>query len=412
MLNQMDQKTDVEIQLPIIIEKCPICGKVFKGQSDYCELCGKTLRPVHIIIQTNTITNNASNNTDVVKTDEQSKKIQAIETFFNRSTNYFVILSVIGALISLLPVFLDVVIGKNWLNQLLGTQLGFYCLILLLIATYSGALFILEILVIICSIFYEEVFQTCKCSPAEKILLSTFLIIGVIAIFSLVIFLLLSWITKLDYSINFVIIIIILIGSLLLIIALYSAFFFEIIKKIEKRWVKFLAIFLIVGVIAFILFCIVPVIWPSFGEISKYYDKKAFDVNLTNESYSIPKDTPLIIPLTYSLPGYTGNFTFFDISYARCHWSTNYGYFITSNKNGTLIKRYEREIVIPKCPYTDDKIFWTYDIGDYGESKPEVRIGFIIEDDNQNKNIGEAHLNFVWNETKKDHVDNISSSLL
>jgi len=403
MKNESDKKT----LLPTIIEKCPICGKVFNGQSNYCELCGKTLTPNEYAVQPDCSSNNVNNHNQ--NSDEQSTKSQLIEDFITRSTNYFAILSIIGILLTLLPIFLDIVIGKEWLSQLLGTELGFYCLILVLLATYSGAFFIIGILILIFSIFYEEIFKKSTCSNTDKVFLSTFFGIGFITIFSLVLFILLSWISKFEYSLNVTIILTILILSGFFIVVLYCVYFIEMVKQVAENKDRFGKGVLVTSIILVGLVVLAMPVLFTYMEISNYYSHKSFDVNLSNETYQLSNDNPVIIPLIYSLPEYSGNFTFFDINYAQCHWSTNYGYFIASNKNGTLIRRYEHEIIIPKCPYSDEKIFWTYDIADYGKAKPNVRIGFVIEDENQNKNIGEAQLNLFWNGTEKDRFDNKSS---
>jgi hypothetical protein len=325
--------------------------------------------------------------------------------FFEKSTNLFVILSIIGALISLLPSFLEVVNGKDWINQLLGTQLGFYTLTLLLTTSYTSAIFMFFILGLIARVFYHEVLENDSCLRDDKIIYSIGMVVGGIAIGSLILFLLLSWITRIDYAIRFNILIItliigygVLIGFLLIVL---NSFY----ERYPSKKLFLIGVFaLIIGVVLFVL---TPVLIGTFTDVSKYYEEKNFTITLKPDQIIYMNDIPPTIALSYELPAVQGNLTFFDVNYAQCHWSTNYGYFFTKNPKYSLIKTYDQEIIIPNCPYFNDQIYWTYEISDYFKHKPPVFIGFTLEDtNNQAKKLGSTSLSFNWSDINRINIEN------
>lgn len=342
-------------------------------------------------------------NCKAVSSKGDLSKQQIIETFFSHTTNYFVILSVIGALIALLPIFLTDIIGSDWLQKLLSTETGFFCLMFLLTAVYSGTFFILGFFILISFAFYTDIIKGCNFSKTEKVLFFTFWIIGLITFISLVLFLLLSWIVKFDYAISLGIILITLITSLILITGFYSVFFVETFSNISNIFLKAIIVIFIVSIVSMCFFFIIQAIVPQFQEISMYYSEKPFGHNpgsliLFSDNFTHSEKTPDLIPLNYTLPGFTGKLTFLDLSYAQCHWSTNYGYFLAINKNSSVIKKYDQDVIITKCPSYDDKMYWSYDLADFGKNKTNVTIGFAIEDMNKEIIIAEDHLQLNWTE--------------
>jgi hypothetical protein len=53
-------------------------------------------------------------------------------------------------------------------------------------------------------------------------------------------------------------------------------------------------------------------------------------------------------------------------------------------------------MTISVCPTSTDRIFWTYDVSDYGKHKPDVFIGLTLNDANKGRILGRSHLNFTW----------------
>lgn len=350
-----------------------------------------------------------SNPTNVNIPIDQAVQLEIIRKFFEKTVNLFVILSIIGALISLLPSFLEVIIGKDWINLLLGTLPGFYTLTLLLIISYTGALFMFFTLLLIVKIFYREVLINEKCSKDNQFFYLMYMIIGVIAIGSLILFLVFSWIIRIDYAIKINILILILIFGYSILIGLLSFIFISLCKEYPSHKLDYTILFVIL--IGVILFLVTPVLIGTYSEVSNYYKEKEFGISMEAKTISYSNTTPSIIALSYQLPVVPGNLTFFDVNYAQCHWSTNYGYFFTKDPKYSLTKKYERDIIIPNCPYFNDQIFWTYEVSDFSLHKPPIFIGLTLEDTNNPiKKLGSAKLAFNWTDT--DIIQEVPNSTL
>lgn len=351
----------------------------------------------------------SSNSTKEGKKNEPKFQLKIIQTFFKKSVNYFVILSIIGALISLLPAFLDIIIGKDWINILLGSQPGFYTLTLLLITSYTGAFFMFLILLLIIQTFYHEVLENEDCLKDNKFYYALLMIVGGISIGSLILFLLFSWLIRIDYAIKFNLLIIVLILGYSILISLLSFVFYSLYHKHPSNKLDLIILFIIF--IGICIFIITPVLIGSMNEVSNYYKDKEFGISLRSNITQYSNNTPPIISLSYQLPVIPGNLTFFDVNYVQCHWSTNYGYFFTKNPKYSVTKKYDQEIVIPNCPYFEDDILWTYEISDYSENKPPVFIGLILEDTNNPKRkMGSTNLSFNW--TSKNTLEKVENSTL
>ena len=114
-------------------------------------------------------------------------------------TNLFTVIAAIGALISLFPIFSEFLLGPSWLNVLLSTELGFFALIMLLIAFYSGGIFMLIILYSMLRIVYSKIFETDNYSDPEKIKSSLLMLVGAISIFALVLFIFFYLVSKIRF---------------------------------------------------------------------------------------------------------------------------------------------------------------------------------------------------------------------
>ena len=336
----------------------------------------------------------------------QSEPEKPILIFFKKSADLFIALSIFGALIALLPSFLDIVIGKEWIHLLLSSEFGFYTLTLLLTTSYTSALFMLILLGMIAGVFYHEVWES-RYSIEDKIGYSLGMAVGGVAIGSLILFLLFSWVTRIDYAIKFNILVIalifgysVLIGMLLILLNAYY----------EKYQSKIVAIGIFLVVVGFVLLFFTPALISTHTEVSHYYqNKNPFTITWEQEYPIYSNNTSLVLPLKYNLPKVPDNLTFFDVNYAQCHWSTNYGYFFTKNLDYSIVKKYDQEIIIPNCPYFYDQVFWTYDISDYSRYKPHLFIGLTLEDtNNQTKKLGSANLSFNWSGTDTLEIDNDS----
>jgi len=336
----------------------------------------------------------------------QSEPEKPILTFFKKSSDLFIALSIFGALIALLPSFLDIVIGKEWIHLLLSSEFGFYTLTLLLTTSYTSALFMFILLGMIAGVFYHEVWES-QSSDEDKIVYSFLMAVGGVAVGSLILFLLCSWVTRIDYAIKFNILIISLIIGYSIIIGMLLILLNMVYKRYKSKIFVVVIFLLVVG---FLLFFLTLPLIQTHTEVSNYYrDKNPFSISWDQQPLIYSNNTSLVLPLKYNLPKVPDNLTFFDVNYAQCHWSTNYGYFFTKNTKYSIVKRYDQEIIIPNCPYVDDQVFWTYDISDYSKYKPPVFIGFTLEDtNNPTKKLGSANLSLNWSETDTLEINNQS----
>ena len=319
-------------------------------------------------------------------------------------------MAAIGALISLFPIFSDFLIGPNWLDVLLSTELGFLTLTLLLIASYAGAIFMLVILISMMRSIYSKIVDNNKYSDPEKIASSVLMLIGAVSIFASVLFLLLIWIVKFDFAIYYNLLIIILIGETIAVVV----GFFILLSLLSKYIPKPIAIIILLIIIASLCFFIVlPITVDTLTNISHYYSDKPVIVKINVEDVNQNNNTPVLLLLNRTIDAYfTKNLSIFDEPYAQCHWSTNYGYFFTITSNNSVIKRHSQELIIQGCDLKN-KIYWTYDIGDLGKNKPLVLIGMTLEDRNKKENyyLGDAHLNVNWTDTDTIKFDDESLSI-
>jgi hypothetical protein len=374
-----------------------------------CPICGRPLLSEHFGRLRQTFLRNT-----------EKKEIDSFSGFFdNNITNLFTILTVIGAFITLLTVLVNFLLGPDWLNVLLATKFGFFILFLLIASVFAGAIFMAIILVFIVNLFYLRVINSKKFEKSEKILYSFFVFIGVFALFSAILFLLLSWFVKFDISIlNCGLVIIVILGYLGL-LTLIFALFTQIFSKASKNVLLSCSL-----LISIAIFCILGYLIMGFNtDVSNYYSNKVVSVGINGTIDNQTINTPVVVHLNQKLDAYfTKNFTLFDANYAQCHWTTNYGYFVSINPNTSVIDRQDHNIVIKKCD-PDYVIYWTYDPSDFGKNKPPVLISLTIEDRNKlaesnydlQSSIGNAHLLLNW--TSADtavivtNLTNITASL-
>jgi hypothetical protein len=139
------------------------------------------------------------------------------------------------------------------------------------------------------------------------------------------------------------------------------------------------------------------------AETSKYYSNKVVTGNVHYDILDQKNGTPIILSIqrdidTNSTPNWSG----FDENYAQCHWSTNFGYFVTASSDYSIITKHTQNLIIHRCLNNKDLVLWTYELTNYNESKPKVNIGFTLEDQNKilkvdgNGVLGKANLSISW----------------
>jgi hypothetical protein len=337
-------------------------------------------------------------------------------------TNLFLIIVGIGTIISLLPIFLDFFFSPNWLNILLKNMFGFFTLLLILIAVFTGVIFMMIVTMYIAYEFYIGVIKQ-KYTIIDKFFSSFYMVVFLVSLFSICLILLNVWVIMALAKFNFILSLSIFFISLILgiffiisgevilidqitrtglnskIISGYLSSFAAHLRKYNIRsgvwkFLQILSLILLILVVGYLLFLIIS---PPFSLVTNYYNdtEKHIEINMWyNESIS-RNNSPLILPLHYS-PENATNLGILDEYYLDCHWSTNYGYFLEMRKDFSQIKRAGNELTISVCPNSTDNIFWTYDAAEFGKSKPDFFIGLSFNDINKETTLGRSHLNLSW----------------
>ncbi len=386
------ETTSDEVKFPIVIEKCPICGKIFKGQSDYCEVCGKQLLPIHP-------------DDGEEKTEAQSFGI--VIDFFKDNSNLFTILAAITALISMIPLFSTFLLGENWLKSILSNQMGPFTLLLILISLFGLGFFVYYLVWMILLDFSYKIILNKKMRLGVKLQSTIFMAVGLIAIGSVFGFLVLSWFSQIDFIKSifglYLLIFVVIVPFCLITLSI----FWDLFKQSKRCSDKVLNIIVILILLAVTIITLIILIQGAVvvsNEISKYYTSKTLPVKIEYSVVNQTNNLPSLISLKGKGDSYFSDkpISDFDLIYLQCHWSTNYGYFITVTSNNSVIKKESQELVIAGCGNPSDTIFWTYDIDDYGKNKPQVFIGLNLEDQNKKNNNQLGHASLIINWTGPD----------
>lgn len=357
--------------------------------------------------------------------------------FFYRNSNLFTIIGLISTFLSIFPLFLPFMFGENWLNNLIGDPtIGFDCLILILAATIFGAASVYYISCLIFIDFINCIRKTNDLHIGEILFSASILLIVFACIFCLDGFLVLIWFSKHDLIIG-------LYGLILVLIALTPAIIIVIsgilqmypkncltslkknpITKSDISKIIFsigLTIALLIMLFFLVFYWIIPIsnnLSTINTEVSKYYLDKKVNVDIRSNIVNKTNTTPAQLNISYFVdPYFTQGWTDFDRIYSQCHWSTNYGYFLTISSNNSLVRKESQEFIIPGCTSPPDKIYWTYDIEDFGRNKSPVLIGLIVEDRNKktNNTLGYDRILLNWNGTDmievEKNVTNIQSAM-
>jgi MFS family permease len=382
-------------QLIQIIEKCPICGKVYQGQSNYCELCGKEI-------------------TKIENCQQEISVLSHLLKLFEDESTFFTVLASIATVISLSPLFLNVLLGQNWLSQLLGSPIGNLCLILILFSTFVGGLFTTLVLSLFTWTFILRISKT-QSSRLQKGLIIFLMVLGISTIACLMLFLCMVWFAILDPIVYFYSFIYLIIDCAFFTIFLSICFYYEFTNQTSDTWFRRIilglcCIEIILGVI--IVYSLAPLAIAVHDDIGKYYTNKNYSVTFQSIEIEENNNSPSVLWLFPNIDSFQRGGTFDDY-YAQCHWSSNYGHFTTINSDLSLVKTYSNELIIPKCSQIFDKVTWTnvtwtYDINDYGKSKPPVIISLRVEDPNKVVKLqqlgdlsylGGTHVKLIWNGT-------------
>lgn len=339
--------------------------------------------------------------------------------FFEKATNLITIIGAIVTIISLSPLFLTLILGDDWFHILLTNSLGIQTLFAVVSATIFAAFFIYCILALILVRWINQIFLNNKVESGEKLFSFIILLSGIIATFCLVWFLLSVWFSRGNVPILLIgLNIFIFITALAIVIVISGLLSItRSIPSIPARAIFYVIIIVLFGMV------VLTIVYPAiisfmslYQTTNNYSDDENFSFSFTSSILS-DKKTILLRPDYSNYPNSSVN-----IEYMDCHWSTNYGYFLTITNGTRFIEKRSSNFVIPKCIQNgtqgnDEQVYWTYDISDYSKNKPSVIISFQVENSNKksfDEKLGESkdyvvggnYSNFAWGED----IDNITKS--
>jgi len=81
----------------------------------------------------------------------------------------------------------------------------------------------------------------------------------------------------------------------------------------------------------------------------------------------------------------------FEGGTARCHWSTDYGHFVSWSPPDYKVVNLGQE-----ARNKGEKIYWSYDPSDISKEKPEVEIVLTLEDPMSGAPVSGASLRLRW----------------
>ena len=351
----------------------------------------------------------------------------ALSDFFEkpRVTSLFAVFVGTGTIISLLPIFLDFLLGSNWNHILLKSPLGYVTFLLILVAALLGVIFMIFISFNIFIEFYKRVIKQ-NYSITDKFISSMTMLCCFLSFFAISLILIDVWaikaISNFDFISSFTLIyfmlliaVVLIVTGIIIVISTpqklnLTELLFNHLNVIVKKWGKLIlvaAIFLAICLLAYQLWISLS---PPVSLILNYYNdtNKSIDIGLSfNES--IENNTPTLLHLRQTATKV--NNIGVDLYYLDCRWSTNFGHFVEINSNNSDIISHQQEVIFsgfPQCPANEDNVFWTYDISEYGRDKPDVIIGFTMKDSNKGTLLGSNYLNLTWKD--KDFLEIVNET--
>ncbi|PKL64033.1 MAG: hypothetical protein CVV32_10240 [Methanomicrobiales archaeon HGW-Methanomicrobiales-3] len=331
--------------------------------------------------------------------------------FFSSSLDLMTIIGIIIAAISLAPVFLTFFLGDEWFHILLFTQMGILALTSIISATFASSVFIIILGWVIVARWIRQILLNGDVRLIEKIISFIILFVGSVAIFGLGWFLAIVWFTRYNAAIS--------ISGLTIftfVFALISLILIAILIELSSYYPYGIRIVASILIVLFLILLIAALIIPTINNSVTIYNissgytvSKTFNLSFNMSRVTTNSESPNIFLIDT-------DFTEFDNShdinkdYYDCHWSTNYGNFITIDTITMLTQKRSDEFLIPKCVQNPKyKIYWTYDSSDYLKQKPPVIISLQVENSNRRLafeklgepveySVGSNYSYFIWNQ--------------
>lgn len=353
-----------------------------------------------------------------VSDPKDSKKMGYFHHTISFFEDIFTPISIIGVvvtIITLIPLFLTFLLGTDWFHIMLTQIIGIQLLDTVILLTNAAAIFIYFILALILINWINKILRNSNVHPGEKVFSFAILFGFVCITIGIIILLLNIWYTRRDIAASlFSLTGLIIFVFGLAFIAIISGFIMlggditptkqRISNALSKVFLAGCVIFLIIMLGATVIYPAISSNLNVYNISSDYATFATKNVSFQTIFQSETNNAPLEILIQPNLSEYIKD----DVNseYTNCHWSTNYGYFITLDNN-LFVQRQSNNFILLDCPANDTILYWTYDIADYSRNKPPVIISLQIENSNQKSahdnldepiiyNIGNYHRNFTW----------------
>lgn len=312
----------------------------------------------------------------------------------------FTVIGITGTMMSLIPTFLDRIIGPDWKLILISDAIGLLGLILIQIFFLSGCIFILFIAYLIIGRIHFCTFDQISLHSlfGNPITIGdiqrwTFYLVFVPTIFSLLFFVMSIFIFQQDPMIKLInSVIVYLYLAILILIGVILWILVQPNSWTNSRQVK--TIFLVIILITFIaffayIFSMLMPILSLFAPFDTHFNNTP-EIIFSDPNYSIQTSTTLGFPLSAG-----GLMALSDIdkrNYLNVRWNTNFGYFISTDPT-TNISRIQGSECISKA-YS--LVFWTYDVSYLGKTKPPVHIFMVVENTRKKEFFNATPLVLSW----------------
>lgn len=410
---------------------CPECGTRLAAGTRECHFCGYSHPDDEIPITNlgNIATDNHSQTTPIysnlpdhhsINPDERNNdpanalsgntsniRSWTLFDFVRYNAPLFTVIGITGTMISLIPTFLEKIIGLDWKILLIRDYLGLFLLFLIQILFTSGGILILLIAVLIlwnlirCNINPETIHQihgqNITKGTLQKIL---FLLVFLPTIGAFIYFIMPIFLFQTDPYCKFFEIIIF---SVYLLLIMYLFLFLSILNSPITPQIKtILSIVLSLIIFAGLAWFSWTITLPLLGQFSptENLTNNETEIITNSLSYSISNSTTIGIPLQGG-----GNVTMSDIDkkyYLNAAWSTNFGFFIICDPNTHITKIAGPEITINNGYST---LFWTYDPKYQGIKKPPVSIFLTVTNIRKNEIVGVSQKNITWSDLDTANVN-------
>ena len=115
-----------------------------------------------------------------------------------------------------------------------------------------------------------------------------------------------------------------------------------------------------------------------------------FSIGCRQPSSAIVVDQDFYTPAMSSTVG-IGLSPAFEGGTARCHWRTDYGFFLSWGPPD-----YKVVNLGPETRNNGEKVYWSYDPAEMSKEKPEVELALTLEDPISGAPVSEAMLRLRW----------------